>query len=98
MTNGACSAPGAPAFSIAFSIAEKWLISHEDESGTLHPATCSTGSSPLKKGRKVGVYEAVLPDPDPVTKMAGSPLGEKLLISWGFSCQWNNVADQEVLL
>ena len=32
MTNGACSAPGAPAFSIAFSIAEKWLISHEDES------------------------------------------------------------------
>ena len=69
MTNGACSAPGAPAFSIAFSIAEKWLISHEDESGTLHHATCSTGSSPLKKGRKVGFYEVVLPDSEPGTRM-----------------------------
>ena len=43
-----------------------------------------TGSSPLEKGRKVGFYEAVLPDPEPGTGMAGSPLGEKLLILWGF--------------
>ena len=57
--------------------------------GTLHSVTCFTGSSPLKKGRKVGFYEAVLPDPGPVNQDAGdnaSPLPEKLLISWGFSC------------
>ena len=42
-------------FSITLSIDDFWLISHEDESDDPARVACCTGTSPLEKGRKVGV-------------------------------------------
>jgi len=54
---GSCSGhPPAP-ISIALSISEKWLISHEDESDDRTAVLRCTGTSPLRNGRKVGFHE-----------------------------------------